>query len=242
MKRGFKTGFLVLVLVIVGAVFYFLVNLGDLVKTAVEEAGSAVAGVSVTLASAEVKPAKGIATLRGLTVGNPPGFKTANAFELGEITVAIDAATITKDVVIVTEIAVQGPKITYEFGADGGNIEIIAKNVARYAGGGEAGGGGAKFIIEHLYLRGGTLRVSAAALGGRTMTFHLPEIHLTDIGKDQGGANSTEIAAQVLAALTGKIGAFVSGLDLSSVLEGAATIPASLKGSAGGAGQKRIGQ
>lgn len=238
MKLGFKTGFLVLVLVLVGTVFYFLVNLGDQIKTAVEEAGSAVAGVTVTLASAEVKPAKGIATLRGLTVGNPPGFKTANAFDLGEITVAVDAATITKDLVIVNEVAVQDPRITYEIGADGGNIEIIANNAERFAG----GGAGAKFIIEHLYLRGGTLVVSAAALGGRTMTFHLPEIHLTDIGKDQGGANSTEIAAKVLAALTGKIGAFVSGLDLSSVLEGAANVPASLKGPAGGAGQKRIGK
>ncbi len=239
MKLGFKTGFLVLVLAIVGTVFYFLVNLGDLVKTAVEEAGSAVAGVSVTLADAEVKPAEGIATLHGLTVGNPPGFKTANAFELGEINVKVDAATITMDVVIVNEVAVQDPKVTYELGAGAGNIEIIANNVERFAGG---GGAGAKFIIEHIYLRGGTLRVSAAALGGRTMTFHLPEIHLTDIGKDQGGANPTEIAATVMAALTGKIAGFVSGLDISSVLEGAANVPASLMGSAGGAGQKRIGK
>ena len=136
MKRNLTIGFLVLVLAIVGVVLYFLANLGDVVKTAVEKGGSAATQVSVTLAKAEVKPTEGSATLSGLVVGNPPGFKTDNAFELGGISVKIDPATVTKDVVIVKEVVVQGPKVTYELGANGSNIDAIKKNVERFAGGG----------------------------------------------------------------------------------------------------------
>jgi len=236
------TGFLVLVLVIVGAVFYFLVNLGDLVKMAVEKGGSEATQVTVTLAKAEVKPAEGRATLSGLVVGNPPGFTSDYAFELGSISVQIDAVTITKDVVIINEIVVQDPKVIYELGAEGSNIDAIKKNVARRAGGGALGGGeGPRIIIEHLYIRGGTVAISATALGGKTMSTPLPDIHLTDIGKDKGGADASEIAATVMAALTGKVGGLVSGLDISSVFEGMANVPNALKGMAGGAADKAGG-
>lgn len=223
-KRNLMIWFMLLVLAIVAAVFWFLANLGDRLKAAVEEGGAAAARVSVTLAEAEVKPAQGRATLRGLVVGNPPGFKTDHAFAVGAIAVKIDAATITKDVVIVTEVVVQDLKANYELGANGSNIDAIRKNVERLAGGGSPGDG-PKIIIEDLYIRGGTLTVSAAALGGKTLTMPLPDIHLSDIGKDQGGATATEAAAQVMAALTSEIGRFVAGLDISSVFEGMATVP-----------------
>lgn len=224
-KRNLMIWFMLLVLAVVAAVFWFLANLGDRLKAAVEEGGAAAARVSVTLAEAEVKPAQGRATLSGLVVGNPPGFKTDHAFALGAIAVKIDAATITKDVVIVTEVVVQDLKASYELGANGSNLDAIRKNVERLAAGGGGPGDGPKIIIEDLYIRGGTLTVSAAALGGKTLTAPLPDIHLSDIGKDQGGATATEAAAQVMAALTSEIGRFVAGLDIASVFEGVATVP-----------------
>jgi hypothetical protein len=243
MKKIILIGGGLVVVVIVAAVFLFASNIDALVKTAVEKGGSEATQVKVTLAKAEVKLTEGSASLSGLVVGNPDGFKTDSAFELGAISVKIDTATITQDPVIIKEVVITKPKVTYEIGSNGSNIDAIKRNVEKLAGGGggsasSGGEEGPKVIIEHLYLRDAEVNVSATMLGGKTMSSTLPEIHLTDIGKDKGGANPGEVASKVMAALTSKVGGFVSNLDLSSVLEGATNLPESLKGMAGGAAEK----
>ena len=70
------------------------------------------------------------------------------------------------------------------------------------------------------------------------MTAVLPEIHLTDIGKDKGGADANEVASKIMVALTKNVGGFISGLDISSVFDGMTNVPDSLKGMAGGAMEK----
>ncbi|MBT3927577.1 MAG: hypothetical protein HOF33_11385, partial [Rhodospirillaceae bacterium] len=103
-------------------------------------------------------------------------------------------------------------------------------------GGGESSSGDdTKIIIEHLYIRNGKVRISAAPLGGKTMDSGLPEIHLTDLGKEEGGASPEQIAEKIMAAVTDKIGGFIGGLDISSVFEGMPDVPAALKDLAGGA-------
>ena len=240
---------IVVVVVIVG-----LVGFDDIVKVAVERAGSKVTKVEVTLDEADVSLTKGTAVLRGLSVANPPGFKTERAFALGEISVSLDIGSITEDTLLVHEVVVTEPRVTYEFAEAGSNIDVIRDNVASHAdghadghaGGGADGGGGAsdetsaaaaeerKVIIEDLYIRGGMVRVSAALLGGDTMDTSLPDIHIADIGKDTGGATPEEVTEIVMAALTGEIVGFVGTLDLSSVLKGVEGLPAALKYLAGG--------
>lgn len=241
---------IVVVVVIVG-----LVGFDDIVKVAVERAGSKVTKVEVTLDEADVSLTKGTAVLRGLSVANPPGFKTERAFALGEISVSLDIGSITEDTLLVHEVVVTEPRVTYEFAEAGSNIDVIRDNVASHAdghagggadSGGAGGGGGAsdetsaaaaeerKVIIEDLYIRGGMVRVSAALLGGDTMDTSLPDIHIADIGKDTGGATPEEVTEIVMAALTGEIVGFVGTLDLSSVLKGVEGLPAALKYLAGG--------
>lgn len=244
MKKALIIGGGLLVVVIAAGLFLAVAGLDDLVKTAVEKGGSEATQVKVTLDKAEVKLTDGEASLSGLVVGNPDGFKTDNAFALGAISVKIDTATVTNDVVIIKEVVITAPKVTYELGADGSNIDAIKSNVERLAGGGGSSSSsdsseeGPKVIIEHLYVRGGEVNVSATALGGKTMTSPLPEIHLTDIGKDKGGADAGEVASKIMAALTDKVGGFVGSLDISGVFDGMATVPDSLKGMAGGAMDK----
>jgi hypothetical protein len=231
----------VLVVVVVGAVALLFAGLDDLVKTAVEKGGSEATQVEVTLANASVKPTEGSAALSGLVVGNPDGFKTDNAFELGQISVKIDPSTVTQDPIVIKEVIISKPVVTYELGSNGSNIDAIKANVEKLAGsgGGSSGGGdGPKIIIEHLYVRDGSVNVSATALGGKTMSASLPEIHLTDIGKDKGGADANEVASKIMAALTKNVGGFISGLDITSVFEGMTNVPDSLKGMAGGAMDK----
>ena len=184
-------------------------------------------------------------------MGNPPGFKTDSAFALGEIIVSLDISSIAEDTILVHEVVVTKPQVTYELGEQGSNIDVIRDNVesrdkSHAAGGTDSGGSGSggeasgeasssdeeehKVIIEDLYIRGGVVRVSAALLGGDTVDADLPDIHIAGIGKGKGGATPKGVAEIIMEALTGEIVGFVGNLYLSSVLEGIEKLPAALEG------------
>lgn len=228
MKRPVKIGLGVvaaLVVVIAAAVIFLFASLDSLVEAAIEEVGSDATQTSVRLDEAEISPTSGAGALRGLTVGNPAGFKTEYAFVLGEVSIKLDLSTVTEDVIVINEIVIAGPQITYEIGPGGTNIDAIRKSVAEFAGGGggakksSAGGDeGPKLVIENLYIRGGKVSVSATALGGKTLSVALPDLHLKDIGKEKGGASPAEAIEKIFAAVTQGIGKSVGTLNLDSVL------------------------
>ncbi len=223
--------------IVVAVVLVVVLGLDDIVKAIVEKSGSDVTQVEVTLDEADVDILEGTAALSGLIVDNPPGFESDNAFTLGNITAKVDTSTIGKDALVINEIVVNRPEVTYEFGENGSNFDALQRNVASHGGGGSSDSSdseGPKVIIDHLYIRDGQVNVTAVPLGGKTMGVSLPEIHLTDIGRDsEGGADPAEIAEVIMAAVTSEISGFVSGLDLSSVVEGIETLPAELEKFAG---------
>ena len=79
-------------------------------------------GVPVTLQSADFAPFKGQLQLKGLHVGNPAGFKTAGLFELGSLDVDLDTISLFKQIVVIREIRISAPEITYERALKNSNI------------------------------------------------------------------------------------------------------------------------
>jgi hypothetical protein len=215
----------VLVLIIAGGVFYVWQNLGSLIKTAVEEAGTRVTQVKVSLKEADAgNVTSGALALRGLVVGNPSGFKTDSAFQLGEISVKVDPATVTSDTIVIKEVVIGAPHVTYEFAGSGSNIGTIQKNVEAFAGSGggqstssSSSSGGKKVIIENLYVRDGKVDVSADFLQGQKTGAALPTIHLKDIGKSGGGATPAQVAEQVIAAISKSATSAVAKLDVGAI-------------------------
>jgi hypothetical protein len=243
MKRGLKIGggLAVVLIVVLAVVFYFLfTSLGPLIVAAVESFGSEATQAKVELNEAEVSMTSGEGALRGLSVGNREGFATDSAIRLGAVSLMLDLATVASDPVVVKEIVVQAPEVTYELGEAGSNIDALQRNVESYAkrmsggdgGQGSGSGGGAgsaeapKLIIENLYVRDGKIEVSATALGGKTLSVPLPTIHLKDIGKDTGGATPDQVMAEFFASITGSVGKAVAPLSLDKLTgaaEGAAS-------------------
>ncbi len=230
-----------LVLVIVVSVVYIFTSLEPLIQEAVEKYGSEVTKAEVKLAKVELDATSGKGSLGGLTVGNPAGFSTPSAFELGMVSVSVDTGTITCDTIVIKEVVIDKPSVTYELGGDGSNIAAIQKNIDDYmkahglAGDGkpaaekpEEEGGGPKLIIENLYVRGGTVGVSATILQGKSMSADLPDIHLEDIGKEDDGASPAEVAEQVLTSISEGATKAVGDLGIGETLD-------SLKNVLGGA-------
>ena len=252
MKRGLAIGggiLVVLILLVVGGGYFFLSNLGSLIVAAVEEYGSDVTQTEVSLANAEVDITSGEGALSGLTVGNPSGFNTDSAFSLGQIAVKLDTDSVTGDTIVIREILVANPEVTYELGDGGSNIDAIRENVDAFmaaqggggassgGGGDEAGGAERKLVIEDLYIRGGTVNVSATFLEGEQLSAGLPEIHLQDIGKDSGGASPEQVVGQIIASLGDATGKAISGLNLDTLRQGLEGATGLIQGGAGAAGE-----
>jgi hypothetical protein len=207
-------GAVALIAVAAIAVMVLLSNIGSLIKTAVETYGREALQAKVTLAEADVSVKNGQGRLAGLVVGNPQGFATPAALRLGEVKVTLDTARTTKDVIVLKEIVIAAPQVTYEMASGGSNFDALQKNAQAYARKMGAGGakkeekkganqdGGPKLIIDNLYVRDGKVGVSHALLKGKQLDAPLPNIHLKDIGKDKKGATPEEVGERLMASIS----------------------------------------
>ena len=214
-----------LIVIVIIAVAVLVSNLDSIIKAGVEKFGPEMTGATVTLEAVEISARSGEGRLAGLTVGNPAGFKTESAFRLGEISIKIDVKSIAGDTIVIREIVIKAPEITYELGNGSNNLDTLKRNVEAFiaaktgkssagdgAGGGDnAGnsaskaGGGKNLIIESLVIEDGRVNVSAVFLGGRSLGVTLPAIRLKDLGKKEGGVPAGEIAAEILARINANV-------------------------------------
>ena len=230
MKRWILIGGGLIVLIVIVVLYFVISSLDSLIIAGVEKYGSEITQTEVRLKEAKVSVTSGEGTLRGLSMGNPKGFKTENALHLGEISLKLDVVTVTKDPVVIKEIAISAPQVTYELGSNGSNIDAIKRNINAYVGKGKdkpkekstAKNGekkeGRKFVIEHLYVRNGKISIGSTLMQGKTLSAPLPDIHLTDIGKKEGGATAGEVAEKVFNAISKGVGSAVAKVDPSKML------------------------
>jgi uncharacterized protein involved in outer membrane biogenesis len=233
---GVIAGIIAIVVVVVVVIF---ASIDSIIKAAVENVGPKMTQSEVKLDKVELSTTSGEGRLVGLSVGNPKGFSTPTAMKLGEIAIKLDVSTITSDTIVIKDLLIRAPEITYEYGSAGGNIEAIKKNVDSYVGQSastantKAGTsqpvpaadkkasteeGGKKLIIENLRLQDGKV---IAAVAGQQMSQGLPAIQLKDIGKAKGGATPAEVVEQLLAAIQQNVARAVQSMGADQ-LRGAA--------------------
>lgn len=232
MKRGLIIGGAVVIAAVIILVVFVFSSLDSLIKAGVETYGTEITQATVTLETVELDITSGQGALAGLVVGNPKGFQTPSAFKLGRISITIDTSTVTSDPVVIKEIVITKPDVTYELGPGGNNIDAIQNNVnaymAKFGGGKKAKGDakdsakgdeGPKLIIRDLYIRDGTVNVSAAILKGKKMSVPLPNIHLKDIGGKKKGATPGEVAEKILTSISKGASGAVAGIGIGKTLE-----------------------
>ena len=205
----------VLVIVIAGAAFWAYHSLDVIVKFALEHYGPEVTGVTIKVDDVRLSPRDGRGSLKGVEIGNPRGYSGKRAAKLGEITVALDPATATAPVVIVHEILIHEPLITYERGNKETNLDVIQRNIESYVKrsavatpeGKTAAGTTVRhrFVVERLTIRGAKVTMTNPALKGQGITFDLPAIELRDLGKKQNGITASEVAHIVATTLISRI-------------------------------------
>jgi hypothetical protein len=205
---------IVLLAIVAGGAFLAYHSLDVIVKVALEHYAPDIAGVSVKVGDVKISPRDGRGSVKGVEIGNPPGFSAPRAARLGEIAVAIDPDTATGPIVLIHDITIDAPLITYERGNQGTNLDVIQRNIDGYvkrAGGpsdGKTPSGNTirhRFIVERLAIRGAKVTMTNPRLKGQGVTFDLPDIELRDIGKRENGLTASEVVNIVASTLISRI-------------------------------------
>lgn len=197
---------LVVLVVVVGVVLTVAIsNLDRIVKGVVESSGSEVLGTDVTLSEVKISLKGGKGLLKGLVIANPEGFSARNAFELDEVTLALDLGTVTSDEVVVEQVVVDGAKVIFEETGGSINLQTLLKNAQDYAGPSEPGetteeepeSAGPKLVIKEFRFTNAEATLISEKLGQEIST-GIPDIVLNDIGQKGNGVTAAEAAKQVL--------------------------------------------
>lgn len=231
-----------LLVVFVGVLAFGLFSLNPLVKKGVEHFGPKFLGAEVRLAESDLSILGGEGQLKGLFVGNPPGYKAESAIRADAIRMKMDMSTLTDSVVVIDAIVIESPQITYELAAKRSNLQTLVDTATRAAGGDTSGGGGAagstdaenegrSVIIRNLIIRNGMVNMGTSALGGNVASVRLGDIHLRDIGAE-GKTSMAEAVQEVLQVLNRSVLGVVTTLpsSLESTLKkGADAVNGTLK-------------
>jgi hypothetical protein len=198
-----------------GGLWWLYTSLDFVVKSTIEHFGPGIVGVPVAVREVRISAADGRGTLRGIEIGNPPGYSSPRAVRAERIAVAIEPASIGSDVVVIREILVEAPEVAYELRGGTNNLEQIRRNIDAYvrrAGAepesrpGRAHPPGRRYVIGRIALRGARVTMTNPLLKGGGLTFDLPDVDLRDVGKRSGGVTAAQAASLVTSALLAKIG------------------------------------
>jgi uncharacterized protein involved in outer membrane biogenesis len=215
-----KKVLVIILIVIIGGILAVSFSIDSIIKKGVETVGSEATGATVTLRDVNISLLSGKGKIRGIFVGNPEGFKTESAFKLNEVRVALDVKSVFSDRIIVNEIFIDSPDITYEKGDRGDNIRTILNNIKSFQGEPKSAAAEkqeksaereTKIQIDKFDVINGNINMSLTALQGEKLALAMPDIHMKDIGKKGSGASMADVMEQIFAKVNSNIGTAVTG-------------------------------
>ncbi len=245
MKKIIVRILIVAVVLIVAGFIVVGMFLDSIIKKGVETAGPAITKTEVRLDGVSLSVFSGKGTVKGLFVGNPAGYKTASAIQVGEATVRVKPGSLMSNKIVVESVSINAPDITIEGGMKDNNLTKILENVQSFSGSATTNTSqtGAqkpaqKIQVNDLLITGGKVNVSLGLLGGKSVTVPLPEIHLTDLGKNSDGITPAELAQTVMKSIID--GALSSATKAVSNIGGVATDAAKSLGEGATGGVEKV--
>jgi AsmA family len=212
MKKSFLGVLIILAVLVVVVVIGLGLFLDSIVKKGLETIGPKITRVSINVDAVNLSLLNGSAKVKGLIVGNPEGYKTPQAISIRSADVGVNPLSVFSDKIVVRSVLVETADITFEGGLGGNNLSKIMDNVNAIAKNGgtastntaakAANEPGRKFEVDDLLITGAMIHVSPTGLGGKAMILPLPDIHLTNLGRNGAGITATELTRRVLGAIT----------------------------------------
>lgn len=199
------SGLLIIIMIILLVVG--ISNLGPIIKNAVNTYGHKMTKTEVRLGDVNISILSGQAKLKDFYLGNPKGFKSPHAMNVGSIYVDVDEESLVEDTIVIDKIEVVRPEIFYEKKLGTDNLKTILNNLTKTAATEEPSKtkpekeSGKNIIIREFILRNGKVNLAMEMLSDKRISTTLPDIYLKSIGKETGGSSPAEIFKEIFAAL-----------------------------------------
>jgi uncharacterized protein involved in outer membrane biogenesis len=196
-----------LIMLIILGVVSIALFLESAVKRGIETVGPMLTHVEVKIDSVSLSLLSGGGKLKGLVVGNPAGFKSPSAIQVGTASLELEPSSLFSPKVIIKSVNLQAAEFTFETDLKANNLSKILANLESATGGGGASsakpdsGAGRKLQVDDFLISGAKIHVSVTALGGSSATVPLPEIHLAGLGQGPGGISPAELTKLVIQAI-----------------------------------------
>jgi|LSQX01.3.fsa_nt_gb hypothetical protein len=232
-----KNVFLRLITWVVGVVIVLLVAiilivqfaLSPVVKTTASKLGPSVIGAPISISNVNIKAFSGLVDISGLVVGPPEQFK-ANLFQINNFKVQLDAASLLTDTIVIKEIKITDPVVTYELSGIKSNFGRIMEKLEgdkpekedKPKEAKSKTESGKKVVIESFVFEGAKVRMASTITGGKGVVLPMPRIELSDIGAKHGGATGVEAFSEILKSIV--LGVFDVIGDLGGAVLGTAGV------------------
>ena len=237
MKEMKKFSIFLLVIAVLCAAVYYFFPLEMIVKKVVNKYGSEVTGTDVNLQGFNIDLKNGQATVKEITVANPANYKTPYAVQLGQISVKVDLKSLTTDTIVIDEIAVNKPVVSYEMmSLTQNNIADIINNVNKFSAASQnndvvasepkateaSAASNKKVIIKTVVISNGEINGATTAAPEVVSTaVALPTITLNNIGEKSNGATVADSIALILNKLLSSVSNTVISSNLANLKDAA---------------------
>lgn len=190
---------LLLLLIVGGAAWLLYSNVAGLVASAIALEVTEATQAEVSVGTISIDLGAGSADVATLTIANPDGFSDRSAISLEGVVIDLAVFTVIADPIVIERIRVGGAHVLVEqAGADNNLRKILASMRRDRTTAAEADG--KRLIVERLEVAGARATLLAPQSGeGREIL--MPDLVVTAIGRDTGGATVASIAEQAIAPL-----------------------------------------
>ena len=191
-------------------------KLDPLVQETIESVGSELTGTDVALKAVSIDLGKGSATLTGLKIANPEGYRIDSALVLNRVSVALDLASLTGPVIVLNEVAVRGVRLNVEQSGTKSNLtELLAQVKANSSKGSDSmKTESADAEPVRLALRNFVFANTEASLESdfeEKRSISVPDIERNNIGTAESGLTPEELGAALLQAVLEEVQGAVAG-------------------------------
>lgn len=218
---------LILALLICGGVWYVLhTDWQSVVRSLVHKYGSEAVGTDVSIGKINLSLLDGKGGVSDIEVANPKGYSSENIIRLGNVSVSVDIKSLSKNTIVINEIRVDKPEVTYEIlDLQHNNVKDILANLQKNSSSTaetkstETDSSSSKQVaIKKVTISGGAVTVMSNLLGGtQSLSANLPTINIKNIGSENQGVSIEDGLSRIFKELLNSTTKIVSGMDLSSL-------------------------
>lgn len=192
-------------------------NLDGIVKNTIEKVGTRLTGTEVSLEDVILDLGSGSVALEGLQIDNPKGYKSDFAFLLKKITVAVDTSSLSKPVIQLDEVTVEGARLNVEQHGETNNLTDLLAQVEANAKPGsnaqeqeappqdepEAG-----FILKRFVFANTSATLISDTKGNKAI--EVPDVKRSNIGDPTQGLTPEQLGDALLQAVLEEVEAAVA--------------------------------